>query len=186
MKFDLPATIPLLSALDLLVLLFPMVFIFHDFEEILFLKPWLGRHLPELQARFPRLAGKGFVRMAAWSSRAFAVGVCEEFVLCCAVSLGAVLSGWYALLFGLLVAFTLHLLVHAGQAVALGSYVPALATSILALPYGVYTLMAVMRLGMFAPWQGVLWSGGGIAVAGGNLWLAHRLSAAFSRWERGA
>lgn len=176
----------MLSSLDLLVLLFPMVFMFHDFEEILFLKPWLGRHLPGLRARFPRLAGKGFVRMAAWSSRAFAVGVCEEFVLCCAVSLWAVLSGWYALWFGLLVAFTLHLLIHIGQAAALRSYVPALATSILVLPYCVYTLIVVMRLGVFTPWQGVLWSGAGIAVAGGNLWLAHRLSAAFSRWERGA
>jgi hypothetical protein len=61
----------------ILVTLFPLIFMFHDFEEIIFMKSWLVKNSDYLQNRFP-VFSKQILKLNGISTSAFALGVAEE------------------------------------------------------------------------------------------------------------
>lgn len=131
-----------MDRIEILIALFPIVFMIHDFEEIIMFRPWLERNRTDLKNRFPKfhkfLIEKGIFSL---STSAFAVAVSVIFVLISAVS---ILSLWYHfhyLWFGIFVVYTLHLFVHIVQWIIYRKYVPVIITSILTLPYCIYTLL---------------------------------------------
>ena len=105
-----------MSTLLFLMTLLPVVFMLHDFEEIIMFRPWLRRNRDELKARFPRfeafLTRRG---LFDYSTSAFAVAVCHEFTLLSVASYGALYTGVYGWWFAAFMAFFLHLFVHVGQ-----------------------------------------------------------------------
>lgn len=113
--------------------LFPLLFIFHDLEEIIGFMPWIERNekLLAKKAVFILNTHKGL------STEGFALAVAEEFVVVLLVSFFALICHTrllYLIWLGGFVAFALHLVVHILQAIWLRRYIPALATSILCLP----------------------------------------------------
>lgn len=128
-----------------LVWLFPVLFILHDFEEIILLKTWLTQNQDSILKRFPNIGARFLPHLAGVSTAAFSLGVVEEFVLICAVCIVSMLTGWYALWLGMLFAFLIHLLVHIVQAITIKRYVPSLATSILFLPVGYFIALLAIR-----------------------------------------
>ena len=73
----------------------------------------------------------------------------------------------------LFIAFAVHLTVHVGQAVAVKSYVPGLATSLLLLPYATYGLWSIWLA--TNGWELIAWGTIGLAVTAANLRFAHWL-----------
>ncbi|MBI2332821.1 MAG: HXXEE domain-containing protein [Chloroflexi bacterium] len=67
--------------LDTLLWLLPAVFMFHDFEEIIMVRPWLQKNTPLLRERFPKLAERVLPQLESLSTSAFALAVAEEFIL---------------------------------------------------------------------------------------------------------
>ncbi|MBP5365814.1 MAG: HXXEE domain-containing protein [Bacteroidales bacterium] len=117
--------------------LFPVLFIFHDFEEIIGFRWWLDRNKDILQTCFPRF----FKQFDNYTTEGFALAVFEEFVVCSIGSALAVYVGTPLLLYiwlGGFIGFTFHLFVHIVQSVVLRKYIPALITSVLTLPVCVY------------------------------------------------
>lgn len=165
--------------IETILYLLPLVFMLHDFEEIVMMKTWLARNAAELQRRFPRLADKLLPHFSGLSTSAFALAVAEEFVLISAFSVAAVEFQWFAWWVGLLLAFFLHLLVHMGQFLVYGKYIPAAVTSLPAGLYCIWALQAVAaRTGL--AWDQIALPFGvmtGIMLA--NLWAVHRLAAWF-------
>ncbi|MDB8657890.1 HXXEE domain-containing protein [Streptococcus anginosus] len=130
--------------------LFPLLFIFHDLEEIIGFMPWIERNekLLAKKAVFILNTHKGL------STEGFALAVAEEFVVVLLVSFFALICHTrllYLIWLGGFVAFALHLVVHILQAIWLRRYIPALATSILCLP--------VISNLFFALWLGRQFSG---------------------------
>ena len=77
----------------------------------------------------------------------------------------------------LFMAFSLHLLVHVAQAVAVGGYVPGLATSLLLLPFAAYGLWSIwLAMGCL---EFMAWGLAGVAFMVANLRLAHWLGSRF-------
>lgn len=121
------------------VLLLPIIFIFHDMEEIIGFG-WFFRNNPEIFERFPRItkAYKGF------TTAGMALAVYEEFIPFFGISLLAyyfendVLN---ALWFGLMLSLTAHFIVHLIQSIYIRKYVPSLITSIICLPISVGILI---------------------------------------------
>jgi hypothetical protein len=165
--------------IETILYLLPLVFMLHDFEEILMMKTWLAHNAAELQRRFPRLAEKMLPHFSSLSTSAFALAVAEEFVLISIFSVAAVEFQWYAWWAGLLLAFFLHLLVHMGQFLVWGKYIPTVVTSLPAGLYCIWALQAVMaRTGL--DWKQIVPSFGvmtGMMLA--NLWAVHRLAVWF-------
>lgn len=165
-----------------LMWLLPVVFMLHDFEEIVLLRPWLSRHREALLERFPGLARRLLPAGLRLSTNAFALIVAEEFALLAFVTLLAVELALYDLWVGVLIAFALHLLVHLGQALALREYVPVVATSAAALPYCVWALVA-MDARVPLDWgAAIAWAGVATVVLVANLVLGHRLASRFQDW----
>ena len=158
----------------ILVLPLPLAFLLHDAEEVAVQHRWMENHSGALRERFLRLRPL-LDRLQRLNTKAFALAALEEFIvmLCATACVLADVSFALELWAALFLAFSLHLLLHFGQAVAVRGYVPGLVTSILLSPfaaYGVFCISLVMSpLKMFA-----------LAVAGAsfvalNLLFAHWL-----------
>ena len=158
----------------ILVLPLPLAFLLHDAEEVAVQHRWMENHSGALRERFPRLRPL-LDRLQRLNTKAFALAALEEFIvlLCATACVLADVSFALELWAALFLAFSLHLLLHFGRAVAVRGYVPGLVTSILLSPfaaYGIFCISLVMSpLKMFA-----------LAVAGAafvalNLRFAHWL-----------
>ncbi len=123
------------------MVLLPIVFMVHDFEEVIMFEQWLAAHREELHKRFPKMAV--FVEkqgLFEWRTATFAVAVAHEFVLLSAVSYISIYTGAYEWWFAGFMAYFLHLLMHIVQWLVFKRYVPVIITSLASLPYCGYTL----------------------------------------------
>ena len=122
-----------------LALTFPLLFIFHDLEEIIGMKRFVNRNADMLQARFPFL----YKRFSNFTTEGFALAVMEEFIVFTAIALLAIYfdnSLFWNIWFGGFFGLTAHYVVHIIQALVIRRYIPALITSIICLPISVLIL----------------------------------------------
>ncbi|MDI6834301.1 MAG: HXXEE domain-containing protein [Rhizobiaceae bacterium] len=167
---------------DMLMGLFPVVFMLHEFEEIIMLKPWLAKNGPAMERRFPVVAAKVLPLYNSLSTSAFTLAVLEEFFILTAVTYAAIAFGLHDLWAGLLIAFLFHLLVHIGQTILWRGYCPFIITSLLALPYCLYALFTLARSGAISPGPTAAWSIAAMVLVYLNLWLALDLARRFEAW----
>ena len=162
-----------------LIWLFPVLFLFHDLEEIFFLMPWVRKNHAAIIARFPQLPTQIINQVSSVSSTAFALGVLEELILILLICFFAFQYGWYALWSGGVLAFTFHLLVHLAQVVIYKEYIPVVITSLLCLPVCAIMIAAIIHTVKSADiW---IYSSFVTLAMGLNLWLIHIGMAAFDR-----
>ena len=133
--------------LETLIWLFPIAFMLHEFEEILFMKPWIKRNKSTIATRFPFLAPRFNTFTKGFSTRKFTLIVAEEFVLASAITFIAAEWEWYNLFVGVLMAYTLHLIVHMVQFVIYRKYIPAIVTTIITAPYVIYAIFYMLSRG---------------------------------------
>ena len=165
-----------------IVWLLPIVFMVHDFEEILFFKPWINKNRDYLAKRFPAIAKRFLPRFENVSTAAFALAVCEEFVLLSLITFGSVLFDNYLLWLAAFMGFFIHLLVHLVQWVVLKRYIPAICTTFIALIYCGYTFYEIIiKSNLFPISEVVLWTAIGLALTGANLIFAHTLAERFGK-----
>ena len=165
--------------IETLMWLLPIVFMFHDFEEIIMFKPWLAANLPNFEKRLPKWAARIMSRHDKLSTSAFALAVAEEFIILSALTLLAVELRLYPFWAGMLLGFFIHLLVHIGQFAIYRGYVPIILTS---LPSGLYCLVALHDLDFYHPldWGLVaVWTLASLLIIGVNLALALKLAIKF-------
>ena len=144
--------------------MFPLLFIFHDMEEIIGLVPWIHFNETLLAQKVPTILKihKGV------TTKGFALAVFEEFILVLSITLLTYFtqSRVFELIWlGGFVAFALHLLLHIGQSILLRKYIPALITSILCFPVSAYLITSIVVINLlFALWLGKKYSA----------WLVHK------------
>lgn len=169
-----------MNEMKVLVWLFPIIFIFHDFEEIIFMQPWISKNKNYLSKRFPRLSERLLSHFVNITTSSFALGVAEEFILISVITLVSYATNSYSLWFGLFIAFTLHLIIHCFQALLLKKYVPAIATTIICLPISIYIINNTVKL--FSLYTVVLYSIIGFILMVVNLYIAHKGMDIFNKW----
>ena len=124
------------------VLLLPILFIFHDMEEIIGFGRFFQKN-PDVFERFPRVTAP----YRNFSTAGMALAVYEEFIPFFGVSLlayyypGEILN---ALWYGLMISLTAHFLIHIGQSIYIRKYIPSLITSIICLPISLIILVKCM------------------------------------------
>ena len=163
--------------------LFPILFVFHDFEEIIGCRLFVAKNGTAITQRFPKIA---FI-FNNLSTEGFALAVAEELVLLliiCGLTFTNI-RAFNLLWLGTFIAFTLHLVVHIGQAIVIRKYIPALATSILVLPVSVWLTIDCVKVSDFSPIEIVAYSLVAAIAVGANLFLAHWLARKFNEWQEG-
>src|SRR6266498_2818787 len=129
-----------------LMMMFPVVFMFHDFEEFCFLENWIRKNADFLRTRF---VGKNWLKLEGYSTAALGLTILLMFLFVSLTSILSVIFNWYTLFAAAMIVFTLHNLVHIIQPILLRRYVPAMGTAIITLPYSLYVLYTMGRLSLF-------------------------------------
>lgn len=142
----------------LLIALLPVVFMLHDFEEIIFFQPWLRKNRGEFFQRFPKLAKMIYSNHGNLSTSSFAVAILHVFVAISAATFLSLYFNSYGLWFGAFMVFFLHLFIHIAQWIIWGRYVPVIVTSILSLPYCAYTLLSFLKFTNMHLTEMILWT----------------------------
>jgi len=167
---------------DTILWLLPIVFMFHDLEEIIMIQPWLRKNAPVIQARFPFIADRILPHITKLSSSSFTLAVAEEFILLSGFVLIAVEAQLYSFWAGLLLGFFIHLLVHIGQFLALRAYVPVIITSFIGSVYCLYALYFLNAHGLLQ-WNHVfLWTIITLLIIIVNYIFSNLLAKSFESW----
>ena len=160
--------------------LLPVVFMIHEYEEIIMFRHWLDRNRDELKSRFPRfeqfLAHKGHFD---YSTATFAIGTAHEFILISLISFCAVCLDAYQWWFAAFAGYSLHLT----QWAIYRKYIPVIITTILTLPYCVYAFVELAKTSILSPLRMFLWSVVGIILTVLSLLSAFFLMSKFQQWQ---
>ena len=168
-----------------IIWLLPIVFMIHDFEEIIFFKSWINRNKDYLLEKFPKVSKRFLHRLDNLSTSAFTLAVAEEFVLLSLITLGSVIFDNYVLWLAAFMGFFVHLLIHLVQWIILKRYIPAIWTTFFALIYCVYTLHIIITKNIFQISEIVLWTIIGFGLVVMNLIFAHKLAEMYDKKQKG-
>lgn len=131
--------------------LFPILFMFHDFEEILTVEKWAKQNKAHVFAFLPKSFHKYFASSFELTTLQFIKDVFWIYVIITIAAVLAVLFSFYYLLLMLLFIFFIHVFTHLAQAIYLKKYTPGVATSvILVLPYSVYAYYRLLQAGLIS------------------------------------
>ncbi|TCZ78921.1 HXXEE domain-containing protein [Paenibacillus albiflavus] len=122
-----------------LLWLFPILFMFHDFEEILTVEKWIGEKGEGIYKRLPAFARKVYGGSFQMNTFQFAKDVLWVFIIIVTVTAITVFFDFYLLFLAVLHVFFAHVFTHVGQSILLRMYTPGVITSIfIVLPYSIY------------------------------------------------
>ncbi|MGN0231865.1 MAG: HXXEE domain-containing protein [Muribaculaceae bacterium] len=122
---------------SIIIILFPVVFVIHELEEILMLDKWKSGKCEMLSHRYSAIARM----VSAMSQRGFAVIAAEETMLIIAATAVALYGGWQTGWYVLCIGAGVHLLVHIGQCIIMHGYALGALTAIITLPYYITALI---------------------------------------------
>jgi hypothetical protein len=168
--------------IDTVMWLFVVVFVIHEFEEIIMLKPWLTRNRSELMARFPGVAKRTLGLFDRLSTPAIAFAILEQLVILVLVVLLSVTFGWYDVWAGLVSGYLIHIVGHLVQWAAYRKYCPFVFSSILSIPYCLWALIELYDRELISVAWHSLWVVIAVVLIGINLKLAHRIAGWFEGW----
>lgn len=134
-----------------IIWLLPVFFMIHDFEEIIMMDSWKKRNEKYILEKFPRIGKKLINQYNKLSTASFAFAVAIEFII---ISISAfiaaefgILSLWMACFF----IFSIHLIIHIIQWIAIRRYIPAIFTAVISLFYSIYSSLTVINYNIFTP-----------------------------------
>ncbi|UTC66819.1 MULTISPECIES: HXXEE domain-containing protein [unclassified Treponema] len=139
-----------MNDMHIIIWSFPLLFILHDFEEIIFIKYWIQKNENYLQAIVPSRFIPVINHMKKISTAAFAFGAAEEYILILIICIVSFLTNWYYLWLGCFIAFVLHMIVHIFQALFIKRYIPSLATSLICTPISIAILVSIWNQFIFS------------------------------------
>ena len=110
------------------VWMLPILFILHDFEEMIFMPLWKTRHHQKLETFKKPFFG------SVTQGSAFAVGVLEEFIILMFISGFCQITDNSLLYLSFVIAYTAHFIIHYIMCLQFRGYVPGVVTVTLELP----------------------------------------------------
>lgn len=149
----------------IIIWLFPIIFMIHDFEEIVFIKLYQRKNDEYIKS----LRGKTYVPFDFGGSlEVFSIGVAIEFISFSLISILSFVFDYYVVWYLFFAGFTVHLLGHIYLRIKFKKYVPATITSIIFLPlccffvYKItvfldYSLLKTLILLVLSPIVTLLW-----------------------------
>ena len=163
-----------------ILLLFPIIFMIHEFEEIIMIEKWMNKNRSDFDRRFPRIAQR-MNKFMDIDTRNFSIIVAEEFFIVSILTITSVLTNniiyWYCIL----TAFSIHLIIHFLQFVIWKKYIPAIITTILCIAYCIFAIEKASYILTFK--ELFIYAVVGIIIGAVNLLVMHRF--AFNWYKKG-
>lgn len=155
-----------------LYLSLPFVFLFHEIEEIAKRKRWARVNIDRIGGMYPSMRPM-LVHLRDMSNKSFCIIVAEELLFISLAVISVIYGVLMAPLFALTWAFSIHLMVHIAQTIAIKGYAPGLMTSILLLPYAGIAIADMLQ--QFAWQQNLLYAVLGTMAIVLNSILMHKV-----------
>ncbi|MBA9088184.1 hypothetical protein FHR92_004680 [Fontibacillus solani] len=141
-----------------LLWLFPITFMFHDFEEIITVEKWIERHGDHVKSSMPRFAQKLYNSSFRVNTLHFAKDVLWVYSLIVTVTVLAVFFQFYLPFLATLHVYFFHVFTHVGQSIFLKKYTPGVMTAVIpVLPYSLYAYYRLFSDGVVTS-QDLTWS----------------------------
>jgi len=155
-------------------IVFIIFFVLHESEEVAVQRKWMISHANYLRDSHPWLQGL-INYLCSLTTSAFLIAVIEELILLVAVTVYVYMDGAYCmeLWSSVVIAFSIHLVIHVFQSIIIKGYVPGLVTSILLLPFSLHLLNDILNANGFS--YILLWGMIGTIFVAFNLIFAHWL-----------
>lgn len=169
-----------MKELNALIWLFPILFMFQDFEEIIMINPWKKKN--EKYIHQMKEKNKYIPYPFTGSTASFSIGVLVEFIIINIVCLASYVTENYIILIGLFMGFFLHLFVHIFLSIRFKKYVPGITTSIIEIPICIFLLYKSEIFSLFTM------KDLGISIISASLivlftvYILHRLVRNFNLW----
>jgi len=153
-----------------LIRLFPLAFILHDLEQLLFFEPWLKKNagliMERVRPRLPAFLLKQLETVVNESTAQFAFPIGLIFILVCLSSYTAVQYGKYVFFLMAAGLFFMHGFIHIGQAILMRKCIPALITSlVIVLPYGIILFWNMLASRIISLSGLLIYCGVGVIIA---------------------
>jgi hypothetical protein len=130
---------------EILIWLFPIVFMIHEFEEIIFMRWWVKKNKEQILKKYPKLGKQVLGQFDIVSTEAFSLIVAEEFLIVSFIVIFSAFTNNYDLYIGLILAFSIHLLTHLIQSIVLKRYTPAIITTLITGIFCAYAFVNMMN-----------------------------------------
>ena len=163
--------------------LLPVVFMIHEFEEIIFLKYWINKDKDYLHNKFPKIGPKISSQYSKFSTSGFTLAIAEEFVIISILTYFAIVMKNVYIWFAVFMGYSVHIIIHIGQWILYKKYIPVIVTSVLTLPYCIYGFMKIIDGETFKIGPMIICSIIGCIGVVLNLKFIHFLGHKFSKWE---
>ncbi|WEV76156.1 HXXEE domain-containing protein [Bifidobacterium sp. ESL0800] len=147
----------------------PIVFVIHDFEEMIMVPACKRRESGSMNPIKRRAFG------AVTDGPALCSGVAEEMVLLVIVSIACSLTGGTTLYLASCVAYTFHLVVHVLACPLARDYVPGAVTALIEMPFMAWLIIAYWRIDQSGLAVYLFWQAAALVVFVVNLKLIHTL-----------
>lgn len=167
-----------MKELFMIIWLFPILFMIHDFEEIIIIKAWQRKNKEYIENKLEKYVPFNFRA----STASFSIGVAEEFVIISIVTIISYLFNNYIVWFGLFIAFFLHLFFHVLMYIIFKRYVPGVVTSIIFIPiscFMVYRINVLLYYNISTLFFTILI---GTLLMAINLYFLHKAMGKFDLW----
>ena len=167
-----------MKTLFMIIWLFPILFMIHDFEEIIMIKAWQQKNKQYIQSRKNNHIPFNFEA----STAAFSIAVAEEFIIISTITIISYLLDNYIVWYGLFIAFTVHLFFHVFQWLSFKKYVPSVITSIVFIPICcliIYKINILLNYDIISLLFSILIS---TLIMVGNIYILHKTMKKFDSW----
>lgn len=133
-----------MNTMNAVVWILPIIFMLHDFEEIIMIGSWKTRYKAQLD-RLKEGSRRDLMSTKVpykdfRSAASFSVAVLIIFFGLSFISLLSCLFCSYFIWFGVCSAFVIHCMIHFKMCIQLKSYVPGISTAAISLPIGILLL----------------------------------------------
>jgi hypothetical protein len=160
-----------------MVLIALTAFMFHEFEEIALIKPWIRRNSSNFH-----LSSHPFMGFENTSTSTISLLIAEEFLLFSILSIVAIVFEEYSFILSFYCIYTFHLLVHILEIFIYKCYCPSFVTAILTLPVYLWVVYSFISTNSFQ-WQIVLICFViSLAIIGMNFKFINWLRAQINKW----
>lgn len=172
-----------MNHMNFIVWMLPVIFMLHDFEEIIMAEVWGKRYHERINRIWPKRQPFGLKYVKEYPTPALALGVNVEFLLFSMVSwLSAVFNSYYVW-YGCMMGFIFHLIfVHIILCIPFKGYVPGVITTVIFLIPSIYYAFVSAELLQLNSLTFFLSLIGGILLLLTLLPILHKLFGPWSNW----
>jgi len=136
-----------MNTMNFIVWMLPVIFMLHDFEEIIMAEVWGIRYRKEINATWPKRQPFGLDYIHSCQTPTFSIGVEVEFLLFSLISLFSVIFQSYFVWYVAFLGVTLHLVfVHMLICIQFKHYVPGVITSVILLVPSIWFLFTAGKI----------------------------------------